>query len=98
MPVNSPVIGLTQDYGYDLMYWGWRKISLWPLTTDLSTVKNGDRDLAAKFDELTAGNDYFLVTATGQLDRQPNLRKVLDGYMVAAQGDGFILYDLRHPK
>ncbi len=98
IPVNSPVIGLMQDYGYDLMYWGWRKVSLWPLSTDLSEVKNGSRDLAAKFTDLTAGNDYFLVTAFGQLDRQPNLRKILDGYTVAAQGDGFILYDLRHPK
>jgi len=98
IPVNMEVIGLTQDYGYDLMYWGWCKVNLWPLSTDLSTVKNGTRDLAAKFSDLTSGNDYFLVTAFSQLDRQPNLKKILDGYTVAAQGDGYILYDLRRPK
>jgi len=26
------------------------------------------------------------------------LKKILDGYSIAAQGDGFVLYDLRKPK
>lgn len=95
IPERAEVIGLTQDYGYDLMYWGWRRVSLWPLNTDLSTVKSGDRDLAARFSDLTTGKDYFLVTAFAQLERQPNLKKILDGFPVAAQGDGFVLYDLR---
>jgi 4-amino-4-deoxy-L-arabinose transferase-like glycosyltransferase len=98
LPASAKVIGLTQDYGYDLMYWGWRKVALWPLATDLSSVKNGSRDLISRFDDLTAGQDYFLVTAFAQLDHQPNLKKVLDGYTIAAQGDGFILYDLHHLK
>jgi hypothetical protein len=94
IPAGSEVIGLTQDYGYDLMYWGWRKVDLWPLDTDLSSVKNGSKDPAAQFVELTGGEDYFLVTAFGQLDHQPNLKKILQGYPVAVQGDGFVLYDL----
>ena len=94
IPTNAEVIGLTQDYGYDLMYWGWRRIALWPLSTDLSAVKNSDRDLAARFTDLTNGEDYFLVTAFAQLDHQPNLKKILDGYPVAAKGDGFVLYNL----
>ncbi len=98
IPVNAEVIGLTQDYGYDLMYWAWRKVDLWPLSTDLSAVKNEDRDLSTRFEDLTSGKDYFLVTAFGQLERQPNLKKILDGYTVAAQGDGYVLYDLHHPK
>ncbi len=94
IPSNAEVIGLTQDYGYDLMYWGWRRVALWPLSTDLSTVKNGGRDLAGRFTDLTTGEDYFLVTAFGQLDQQPNLKKILAGYPIAAQGDGFVLYNL----
>jgi Dolichyl-phosphate-mannose-protein mannosyltransferase len=94
IPANAEVIGLTQDYGFDLMYWGWRRVSLWPLDTDLSTVKNGGRDLSSRFTDLTQGQDYFLVTAFAQLDRQPNLKKILSGYAVAAQGDGYILYNL----
>ena len=98
IPANANVIGLTQDYGYDLMFWGWRKVNLWPYSTDLSTLKNPDRNLAADFSNITAGNDYFLVTASGQLDKQPELKKILDGYAIAAQGDGYILYDLHRPK
>jgi 4-amino-4-deoxy-L-arabinose transferase-like glycosyltransferase len=98
IPANAEVLALTQDYGYDLMYWGWRKVALWPLSTDLAEVKNGDRDLAARFTDLTMGRDYFLVTAFGQLNKQPGLKKVLDGYSIAAQGDGYILYDLHGPK
>ncbi len=94
IPKNTNVIALTQDYGYRLMYFGWRKVDLWPLNTDLAQIKNGDRDTAAKFDEITAGNDYFLVTAFGQLNQQPALKKILDGYPIVGQGDGFVLYDL----
>jgi hypothetical protein len=95
IPAGAEVIGLTQDYGYDLMYWGWRKVDLWPLATDLSGVKNTGKDPAAQFAELTGGEDYFLVTAFGQLEHQPNLKKILAGYPVAAQGAGFVLYNLR---
>jgi 4-amino-4-deoxy-L-arabinose transferase-like glycosyltransferase len=95
MPANSNVIGLTQDYGYDLMYWGWRKVDLWPFDTDLSNVRNAAKDPAAQFAELTAGEDYFLVTAFGQLEHQPALKRILAAYPVAAQGDGYVLYDLR---
>ena len=77
------------------MLWGWRKVTLWPLSTDLAAARNADRDVAARFDELTAGKDYFLVTAFNQLDKQPDLKKILDGYPIAAEGDGFVLYDLK---
>ena len=95
IPADADVIGLTQDYGYRLMLWGWRKVSLWPLNTELADVRNEDRDLAARFDEITDGKEYFLVTAFGQLDKQPELKQILAGYPIAAEGDGFVLYDLR---
>jgi hypothetical protein len=98
LPANAEVIALTQDYGFDLMYWGWRKVDLWPLNTDLAAVKNSDRDLAARFAGLTNGKDFFLVTAFGQFESQPELRKILAGYAVAAQGQGYTLYDLHRPQ
>ncbi|MBK7449333.1 MAG: glycosyltransferase family 39 protein [Anaerolineales bacterium] len=94
-PTDVHVIALTQDYGYRLMMYGWRKVDLWPLATELSATRNPDKDNAAQFDELTAGMDYFLVTAFGQLDKQPGLKKILDTYPIAIQGDGYVLYDLR---
>jgi len=95
IPADAKVIGLTQDYGYRLMYFGWRKVALWPYSTELAEVRNGEVDFADRFDELTAGRDYFLVTAFGQLDKQPSLKKLLDAYPIAIQGDGYVLYDLR---
>jgi hypothetical protein len=32
------------------------------------------------------------------LDAQPELKKILAGYTVTAQGEGFVLYDLHKPK
>ncbi len=98
IPADAQVIALTQDYGFDLMYWGWRKVDTWPLATDLAAVRNSDRDLAARFLDITAGKDLFLVTAFGQLDSQPDLKKILEGYAIAGQGDGYVLYDLHQPK
>jgi 4-amino-4-deoxy-L-arabinose transferase-like glycosyltransferase len=95
IPADAKVIGLTQDYGYRLMLWGWRKVALWPLNTDLAQVRHGDVDFANQFAELTAGRDYFLVTSFGQLNKQPTLEKLLEAYPIAAQGEGYVLYDLR---
>jgi len=98
IPTNANLIGLTQDYGYRLMYYGWRKIVLWPYVNGLTQAKGTSVNAQAKFSELVAGRDYFLVSASNQLDAQPELKKILDGYTIAAQGDGFVLYDLHKPK
>ncbi len=96
IPADANVIGLTQDYGYRLMLFGWRKINLFPYSTDLAQIRNnGEVDFAKRFGELTAGKDYFLVTAFNQLEKQPALKKILEAYPIAAQGDGYILYNLR---
>jgi 4-amino-4-deoxy-L-arabinose transferase-like glycosyltransferase len=94
IPTDAKVVGLTQDYGFRLMLYGWRKVTLWPYSTELAEVRNGKVDFANRFDELTVGRDYFLVTAFGQLDKQPSLKKLLDAYPIAIEGNGFILYDL----
>ena len=94
IPADADVIGLTQDYGFRLMQWGWRKVSLWPLSTDLSEARGGNQD-NADFASLTEGKEYFLVTAFGQLDKQPGLKEILAQYPIAAEGDGYVLYDLQ---
>ncbi|MBV6393064.1 MAG: hypothetical protein KPEEDBHJ_02294 [Anaerolineales bacterium] len=94
-PADAKVIALTQDYGYRLMLYGWRRVDLWPLATGLSEARNPDKDPAAQFDELTEGKDYFLVTAFGQLEKQPGLKAILDTYPIIIEGDGYVLYELR---
>ncbi len=95
IPTDGETIALTQDYGFRVMLWGWRHVELWPLVTDLGEIKNGERDFSEEFAELTEGKGYFLVTAFGQLDKQPGLKDILDTYPILAEGDGYILYDLR---
>jgi 4-amino-4-deoxy-L-arabinose transferase-like glycosyltransferase len=95
IPLDGETIALTQDYGFRVMLWGWRHVDLWPLVTDLGEIKNGERDFSAQFEELTEGREYFLVTAFGQLEKQPGLKDILDTYPILAEGDGYIVYDLR---
>ena len=98
IPADAKVIALTQDYGYRLMYFGWRKVSLWPLASGLAELRGNSINAEKSFAELAADKDYFLVTAFNQLNQQPDLKKILSGYPIAAQGDGFVLYDLRNAK
>jgi 4-amino-4-deoxy-L-arabinose transferase-like glycosyltransferase len=95
IPADAKVIGLTQDYGFRLMLYGWRKVALWPYSTELAEARNGAVDFANRFDSLTEGRDYFLVTSFGQLDKQPSLKKLLDAYPIAIEGEGYVLYDLK---
>ncbi|HLA88266.1 MAG TPA: glycosyltransferase family 39 protein, partial [Anaerolineales bacterium] len=90
IPEDAKVISLTQDYGYRLMLFAWRRVNLWPLDTHLTEIRNQGRDPASRFEEIVAGDDYFLVTAFRQLDKQPDLKKILDQYPIAAEGDGFV--------
>jgi hypothetical protein len=96
IPADADAIGLTQDYGFRLMLWGWRKVSLWPLSTGLSEERGGGQAARAEdFFAITEGKEYFLVTAFGQLDKQPDLKIILEQYPIAVQGDGYVLYDLQ---
>jgi hypothetical protein len=95
IPANSDVIALAQDYGYRLMYYGWRRVDLWPLASGLAELRGNQINAEKTFAEMAADKDYFLVTASNQLDKQPDLKKILDGYPIAADGEGFVLYDLR---
>lgn len=95
IPTHYDVIALTQDYGYRLMAFGWRKVDLWQLSTTLKEVRGGSIDAQKEFAQRTDGAEFFLVTAFGQYEKQPGLREILEKYPVAAQGEGYILYDIR---
>lgn len=98
VPADADVIALAQDYGYRLMYYGWRRVDLWPLASGLAELRGNKLNAEKIFAESAADKDYFLVTLFSQLDKQPDLKKILDGYPIAAEGDGFVLYDLGRPK
>ncbi|MBC8334246.1 MAG: glycosyltransferase family 39 protein [Anaerolineales bacterium] len=95
IPADRDTIALTQDYGYRLMAFGWRKVSLWPLSTTLMKVRGGGIDAQKEFETRTENEDYFLITAFGQYERQPGLQEILINYPIVADGDGYLLFDLR---
>lgn len=100
LPLDGSIVALTQDYGYRLMYFGWRKVKLWPITgeQELAELRGRDTNFEERFARHTEGRDYFVVTAFGQYNRQPELRGMLEAnYPVIAEGDGYIIYDLRNP-
>jgi hypothetical protein len=104
LPQTGSMIALTHDYGNRLKYYGWRMVTrLWPSQGDieLSAAAGSQRigDFVPYFKEQTAGMDYFLVTLFGDLNNQPDLKAMLyDHYPIYQQGDGYVLFDLRHPK
>lgn len=99
VPQNHSFIAFTADYGVRLRYFGWRVASaFWPSSSDLNLADlrgNAKMDVSAYFKDATNGMDYFLVTALGELDKQPELKEILQGYPVYYKGNGFTIYDLR---
>ena len=82
IPVNAKLVGVTQDYGFRLMYYGWRTIRHWPQGAG-----------SENFAERTADADYFVVTATNQLNDE--LKAYLEGnYPIYAEGVGYIFFNL----
>jgi len=104
LPCDGSIIALTQDYGNRLKYYSLRiPQRLWPSGADLQLAQaaGAERiaDFQAFFREQTEGMDYFLVNLFGDLEAQPLLKAELsEHYPVAAEGDGYILYDLRQRK
>jgi len=97
---DFPVVGLTQDYGYRLAYYGWDSIANWPGSGDIEV-----RNLAGKnvkdFQELVAkeisGKSYFLVTWFEDYARQPDLKTYLENNYPKEIGTGYELFDLTKP-
>ena len=96
---DQKIVEVSGDYGYRLAYFGWISGTYWPSMADVEL-----RDLAgqsapnfsAEFAQYTAGKDLFVVTSLDELNRQSQLRDYLSSnYPVFAQGEGYLIYDLR---
>ncbi len=100
LPDDGGIVALTQDYGYRLMYFGGRKVKLWPSVGEqtLAALRGKENDFAHNFQRFTEGRAYFVVTAMGQWKRQDDLRAYLtENYPLIAEGDAFLVFDLRNP-
>ncbi len=98
---NPSVVGLVHDYGNRLTYYGWVTPKIWPpLGQQNIRTLQGKPAIEVKewFDERAGNKDFFLVTMKNQFEKQPELKKLLeDNFPIYAEGDGYLIYDLRNP-
>jgi len=96
---TTPVLGLTQDYGNRLAYWGWQRLDEWPTTgdQDLRALAGKTSSFDEIFNERIVGKQYFVVTNFKQFDGQPELKdKLFNTYPVIEQSPEYIIFDLQH--
>ncbi|HSM25210.1 MAG TPA: glycosyltransferase family 39 protein [Anaerolineaceae bacterium] len=94
---KDSIIGITQDYGYRLNYWGWTGIENWMSSSDFSLreLAGQEFDMKTLFEEEVQGKDYFLVTQLSELDRQPEIRTILyENYQIKEETSDYIIFDL----
>ncbi len=97
---DGGVVGLTEDYGYRLAYWGWQAADNWFTSADIGLryLAGQNVDLLQNFKHDTAGKKYFLVTMFGELDKEPTVKDLLyKNYPIYAQGPYYVIFDLQHP-
>ena len=97
---STRVIALTQDYGSRLEYWGWRRFSNWPYSGDTAyaNIRGGLFTFDDLFERYSSKMSYFLVTDFEEFNRQPQLKeRLFTFYPVYAEGDGYLIFDLKHP-
>ncbi len=92
-----PVIGLTQDYGYRMTFYGWDTIENWQGSGDLALRKMAGKDqgdIINLLEKNITGKRYFLVTWFDDFERQTEVKDYLDNHFPVEDGNGFRLYDL----
>lgn len=97
---NTSILALTHDYGYRLSYWGFVQAKLWDTQGDETVARLSgaeEEPFNQKFTEMSKGCDYFLVTLINDFNSQQNLHDYLLANYPYEQGDGYYLFDLRHP-
>jgi 4-amino-4-deoxy-L-arabinose transferase-like glycosyltransferase len=100
LPADGKIIALTQDYGYRLMYYGWRKVTLWPNRGEirLNDLRGSSKEFDEFFAKRTGDKSYFLITAFRQYEDQPVLQQTLsERYPVLASTPGYVIFDLTNP-
>lgn len=96
----GPTVGLTQDYGLRLTYWGGMSIGNWFTADEIRLREESGQhiDLESLFAEKTENAAAFLVTMPEEFAVQPELKTMLDTrFPQVSNRPGVWLYDLR-PK
>ena len=93
-------MALIPDYGSRLEYYGLTSAGIWPSVGELAhkELRSGPRSSEGVFEKWVRNKSYFLITDFAELKRQPELKARLLGYPVYAEGEGYIIYQLRDRK
>ena len=97
---DERVVALTQDYGSRLEYWGLKTAATWPYVGDINYIdaRGGSFSFEELFNKYSSQRDFFLVTDFEELDRQLELKnRLFSSYLIHAQGDGYVIFNLRSP-
>ena len=97
---KARIVALTQDYGSRLEYWGWRESANWPYLGDagFANIRGGTFTFEDLFNRYSSKMSYFLVTDFDEFNKQPELKeRLFSFYPVSAQGDGYLIFDLKNP-
>ena len=95
---EGKIVALTPAYGYPLMYYSNRTVDFWPTSRYQQVFNYTPEAFEQLFARRAGGHDYFLITDLAEFARQQTLRHYLSShYPIVMEGDGFILFDLRHP-
>jgi 4-amino-4-deoxy-L-arabinose transferase-like glycosyltransferase len=94
---DEPLIGLTQDYGYRMAYYGWDSIKNWPGSGDFEVRRlagKPEKDMKDLITKEITGRTYFLVTLFEDYARQTELKEYLEANYPVETGDGYLLFKL----
>lgn len=95
---GKKVTGLLADYGYRLSYWGWINVSPWMQTADINLreLAGEEVDYQNALKEITASNDYFIVTSLDEFAQQHQLEFYLrSNFKVYKESEVVIIFDLK---
>jgi len=96
---DARLVGLVQDYGTRLAYWGWRSTVAWPLSGDIYYHENrgAQFEFERAFADMASDKNYFIVTDFNELTKQPLLKERLySKYPIAFSGEGYVIFDLQN--
>ena len=95
---GTATIGLMEDYGASLEYWGYILPQYWWSDEEGDLIRNmKEEEFVEIFERRTEGKKYFIITDFSELENQLNLKLYLYAhYPVFLAGEQYLIYDLQN--
>ncbi len=98
LPADGKIVALAEEYGFPLMYYGWRKVALWPSLSEqeLKALRGNPRKFERLTQEYARDFDYFLVTDMKEFELDSQLRQWLyENFTLVIEEPDYLLFDLK---